>query len=144
MVLPSINIQDIVRKTSRAGFVRGNDPIFDFNTGEFLTNEGGLLVLDNGRRAIQAWVRKALITERGFYQIYGFDFGSDIHSVIGFDSLYVSARIGNLIKEALRIDSRIESITITDMNLVDNALKVEIHILTEIGEAINEAITIEG
>ena len=144
MVLPSINIRDIVRKASNEGFVRGKDLIFDFDTGEFLNNGSGIIVTDNGRRAIQAWIRKALITERGFYQIYGFEFGSDIHSIIGFDSTYVSARIGNMIKETLRIDSRITSIFITDMNLVDNALKVNIQIQTEIGEAIDETITIEG
>lgn len=144
MVMPNINIQDIIRKTSREGFVRGKDPIFNFDTGEFLRNESGLLVSDNGLRAIQAWARKALVTERGFYQIYGFDFGNDIHSIHGFDSVYVAARISNLIKEALTIDSRIESITITDMNLVANALNVSVRILTDIGEAINESITIEG
>ncbi len=144
MTMPSINIQDIVRKTAREGFIRGKDPIFDFNTGDFLRNESGFLVSDNGFRAIQAWSRKALVTERGFYQIYGFDFGSDIHSIIGFDSTYVSSRIRKMIEEALKIDSRIESIVISDMNLVNSALKVNIQIITEIGEAINETITIEG
>ena len=49
-----------------------------------------------------------------------------------------------MIEEALKIDSRIESIVISDMNLVNSALKVNIQIITEIGEAINETITIEG
>lgn len=55
---------------------------WDFEKGEPVFR-GGEPVVAEGAEAIKTWVWKALVTERARYEIYSWDFGSEVESLIG-------------------------------------------------------------
>jgi hypothetical protein len=56
----------------------GVGPAFDFNTGEFVTDAAGRIVMVDGYRTWVQWVAKAAITQRGVYPIYPPSYGADL------------------------------------------------------------------
>ena len=55
---------------------------WDFEKGEPVFR-GGEPVVAEGAEAIKTWVWKALVTERARYEIYSWNFGSEVESLIG-------------------------------------------------------------
>lgn len=143
MVMPSINIPNLIRQDLSGSLRYGKSPKFNFETGEFERTEGQL-VITNSQQTLMTWISKALATERGHYRIYNFDFGNDAHELYGHVIPYVRSRIGKVIVESLN-DIRIESVSITDVREVDTGLEVDIRIVDRVsGSAIEDTFTLEA
>ncbi len=144
-ILPPLTIPDIIRQNVSERENSLPSPIFDFDIGEFVVTETGEVEIDSGIKALKNWIRKTLITERGKYPIYDYNYGSDVNEIIGRDSSYVSSRIRNIFIEALSRDSRISSISINRVISQDSVLIVELDITERItGKSIREAISLGG
>lgn len=77
----------------------------DFNTGEIK----GIV---NGRKAMEQFVRKAIVTIRFIHPIYTDAYGCEVRTMIGkgFTDAFLKSEIKRMITEALIYDSRVNKI----------------------------------
>jgi hypothetical protein len=142
-VVPEVAIPDLIRRNVSEGLGRRKSPIFNFDTGRFELSENGVIDTDSGVKSLRNWIRKTLITQRGGHQIYDFDYGSDIGSLIGRDRSYVSARIENTIIEAIGRDPRIEAISIDRVVYDEESVEISVSISENIeGNDINQLLQV--
>ncbi len=98
--------------SNRGAIVYGDSWSFNFDTGEFDLNPDGTVVTLNGLGALNAWIRKALSTQRYAFPIYATYYGSEIERIIGTKktTASVTADVQKMIKETLLIDDRITDV----------------------------------
>lgn len=88
--------------------------------------------------AIKQSVIKILMTERFAYEIYDENYGNELSSLIGKDSLFVKNNLKRLIEESLFADDRISSIenfTINDLS--KDTMEVSFTAITSTQETLN-------
>lgn len=111
---------------------------FDFNTGEFT---GRRL---RGMQAYGQAMRKALITERDFYEVYDDSYGSELHLLIS-DALgtseYKELMSEDMITEAVIYDDRTASILGIDASSQGDKLYVSISLEVDSAVAFSESNT---
>lgn len=61
--------------------------------------------------ALQQWISKLLSTQMYDYDIYSFEYGVDLQSLIGKDRIFVEIEAKRRIKEALMKDDRITDVS---------------------------------
>lgn len=61
-------------------------------------------------KALEQAIYKEFNTEKYEYQIYSFNYGIDIESLLGKDSIYVKVELKRRIQERLQLDNRIENV----------------------------------
>lgn len=108
---------------------------WDFiNNSPILVNNEPMIV--EGNEAIKVWIHKALLTERFKYEIYSWDYGSEIETLInkGFTKSLIVSEVERYISEALLINEYILSVDSIDVNFNDDTLKVDISVSTIYGE----------
>lgn len=108
---------------------------WDFiNNSPILVNNEPMIV--EGNEAIKVWIHKALLTERFKYEIYSWDYGSEIETLInkGFTKSLIVSEVERYISEALLINEYILSVDSIEVNFNDDTLKVDISVSTIYGE----------
>ena len=65
----------------------------------------------DGIQALQQWISKLLSTQMYDYEIYSFEYGVDLQSLIGKDRIFVEIEAKRRIKEALMKDDRITDVS---------------------------------
>lgn len=75
--------------------------------------QNGSPVFVTGKEAIKTWIWKALITARRRYEIYTWDFGNDMYSLIGqnFTEDTKQSEAARYVREALDINPYITDVT---------------------------------
>ena len=118
----------------------------DFETGEILTENGVIIILE-GKEALNVWIWKALKTERNRFKAYSNNFGSDIYKEIGYvyDRVVKEQLIINEIIDTLLVNPYITNaynfeITYSDDNLT---LNINFKVDSIYGTAAQEVINIE-
>ena len=108
---------------------------WDFINNKPIIVNGDFLIVE-GKEAIKVWVYKALLTERFKYEIYSWDYGSEIETLInkGFTKSLIVSEVERYISEALLINEYILSVDSIEVNFNDNTLKVDISVSTIYGE----------
>lgn len=85
--------------------------LFDFESGDFVLDGTGRLMIADGHTSWVQWCQKAVITERFAYLIYGTNFGSEIRRTVReHDRKAAESWIEREITEAITIDSRSEMV----------------------------------
>lgn len=99
--------------------------------------KGGLPSIATGKKAILIWAQKALLTKRTRYEIYSWDYGSDIEDLIGQAYTYDLKRSEAIryIKECLMINPYITDVTDIKVDFKDGLMSIECKIITLYGEA---------
>ncbi|MDU6304737.1 MAG: DUF2634 domain-containing protein [Serratia marcescens] len=108
---------------------------WDFiNNSPILVNNEPMIV--EGNEAIKVWIYKALLTERFKYQIYSWDYGSEIETLInkGFTNSLIISEVERFITEALLINEYILAVDSVEVGFNDDTLKVDISVSTIYGE----------
>jgi len=111
--------------------VIGSSPKFDFETGEFVI-ENGDLTLVSGMENLKQWVTKAVSTPRYYHPIYTWQFGNEVNSLMGVSITSIAARsITDLfIKEALLYDRRIKDVVDVETTVEQGKLFVDFKVVT--------------
>ncbi len=92
-------------------------PLYTEVAWDFVNNipivEKGDFKIVTGNDAVRTWVYKAMKTERFRYQIYSWDFGSELESLIGqsYTPNLTKAESARYIKEALLVNPYIKSVS---------------------------------
>lgn len=108
---------------------------WDFiNNSPILVNNEPMIV--EGNEAIKVWIYKALLTERFKYEIYSWDYGSEIETLInkGFTNSLIISEVERFITEALLINEYILAVDSVEVGFNDDTLKVDISVSTIYGE----------
>lgn len=92
----------------------------------------------DGMEAVKQFIKKALLTTRGKYQIlYSDDYGSDIENALLGESVtqdYIYTVVPALIKEALLIDDRISDVYSIEVKNEDDKLFISFMVSCDFGE----------
>ena len=108
---------------------------WDFEKGEPVFR-GGEPVVVEGAEAIKTWVWKALVTERARYEIYSWDFGSEVESLIGqpYTDELKRAEAVRYVREALEINPYITEVTAASVDFDNGVLTIDVTADTVYGE----------
>lgn len=145
MVLPSVTIPQFIRDRSPVDSRVIRAPIWDFATGEFqMSSEGKITVSVDQAQTFGQLVRIMMITQRGVWPIYNFQFGNDLHGFIGQHPDLITARLNKLVGEALN-DPRVHSVRITSLSQSDNSLSLGLTVTDRFGLIVfNEGLEINA
>lgn len=109
---------------------------WDVDTQEFVINKDGYVNVVYGQEAIKIWVYKCLMTARGKYMAYDFNFGNDIEYLLeqNIDRDLLKAEAKRLVVEALMVNEFINSVTDIEVTIKDRTLKIELTVNTDYGD----------
>ena len=98
--------------------------------------KNGSPVIVTGKEAVLVWVWKALQTPRYRYEIYTWDYGNEIESLIGqsFSEELKQSEASRYVKECLLINPYISDVKNITVTFYDNVLHIECTLETVYGE----------
>ena len=104
-------------------------------TQDFIITDGQIKVLE-GLPALKIWIYKTLLTQRGRYDAYTWDYGNDIESLIGSDLVreVLASEAKRITEEALYTNEHILSLKNFTAWLEDNTMHIEFIAVTDSGE----------
>lgn len=108
---------------------------WDFERNIPIIEKGDFKIVE-GNEAIKTWVYKAMKTERFRYQIYSWDFGSELHSLIGqnYTPNLTKAEAIRYIKETLLINPYIRNVSNVEVTFSGGTLTINAKLETIYGE----------
>lgn len=97
---------------------------------------GGRPVEVTGAEAVKVWVWKTLMTERYRFEIYTWDYGSELQRLIGqtYDQAVKESEAARYVREALLINPYITAVTDISASFLDARLTVTCTVNTIYGE----------
>jgi hypothetical protein len=106
---------------------KNNIPIF----------KNGNPVIIEGKEAVMVWAWNALHTERFRYEIYTWDYGNEVESLIGqnFSDELKQAEAARYVKECLVINPYITDVKNISVDFTDDLLTITGTVVTIYGEA---------
>ena len=98
--------------------------------------ENGDFKIVEGNEAIKVWILKTLLINRYEFEIFSWDYGSELMSLIGkaYTPSLTKEEAKRYIKEALEINPYIINIDVVDVSFSDSILHGEVKIKTIYGE----------
>lgn len=93
-------------------------------------------VVVTGKEAVKTWIWKALSTQRTRYEIYTWDHGSEVETLIGqnFSEETKKAEAARYVREALVVNPYITQVDVTNVSFASGDLKIDAVVLTVYGE----------
>lgn len=94
--------------------------------------ENGTFKIIEGNQAIQVWCYKAIKTPRFQYDIYSWDYGSEVLSLIGkqYTPSLTQSELKRYIEEALLINPYILEVNVLDTSFKDTLLSANVKVKT--------------
>lgn len=128
-MLPNLDINDGLGFDFEIQEQPSYTPKIDFERGRIVGHTDGL-------EAIKQTIYLILNTERYEYQIYSWNYGSEIKRLIGKREEFVVPELKRLVKEALMQDTRITNLSNfkIDYNQMNGTLSFEVDVETVYGE----------
>lgn len=89
-----------------------------------------------GNDALKTWIWNALKTERKMWEIWTWDYGNDIFSLIGkpFSADVKNTEAARMIEECLLVNQYIKSVDNIDVDFSDDNLTISLSITTVYGK----------
>lgn len=107
----------------------------DFKTGAPIV-ENKMFKTVEGVEALKVWIYRALKVERFVYDIYSWDFGSEMYSLFGkgYSNALTKEEVKRLAKEAVLINPYILDVEIKDISFIDADLTINMKIESVFGD----------
>ena len=98
--------------------------------------QNGDFKIVEGNEAIKVWILKTLLINRYEFEIFSWDYGSELMDLIGkaYTPSLTKEEAKRYIKEALEINPYIINIDVVDVSFSDSILRGEVKIKTIYGE----------
>ena len=109
---------------------------WDLEKHDFVVKNGKIAVLE-GIPALKIWIYKTLLTQRGRYRAYTWDYGNDLDSLIASTSMVRDVLVSEakrITEEALLMNERIQSLKNFEAWLSDSMLHIRFIAVTDSGE----------
>ena len=88
----------------------------------------------DGKEAIKQSIELSVSTERYIWQIYSWNYGSEIYTLIGQSDAYAMSEMKRMIQDALVNDSRIKELTEFVFERVNKGVSCEFVAKTTVGD----------
>ena len=88
----------------------------------------------DGKDAVAQSIELALTTERYVWDIYSWNYGSDIHTLIGQNDVYAMSEMKSMIKDALSPDGRVTDVSDFQFIKTKDGLDCSFTATTTVGE----------
>ena len=123
---PFISVDETIETTS-SELPLLREFAIDFKTGNPIIENKGFKLLE-GNEALRVWIYKALKVDRFQYEIYSWNFGSEISDLMGkgYTSALTQSEIKRYIEEALSTNPYIEEVKVEETSFKDNTLSVKL------------------
>ena len=107
---------------------------WDFVTDQAIFEDGNPKIV-SGNDAIRVWVYKAIKTTRYQYEIYTWDYGCEIETLIGkgFRASFIESEAKRYIEEAIIVNPYIRNINKIDITFEKDTLKASVYLETIYG-----------
>lgn len=102
----------------------------------FSVGEGDRYI--DGLDALRQSVSLALETPRYAHLIYSFDYGNELLTMFGHSNELVQTEGSRLIKEALSVDERIESVDNFKFNFTEDSVEISFEVKSKLGNFVSE------
>ena len=139
--LPSATVAD------NATVQMGRSFLFDFSKGDFVVNDGRLVVADD-TTAIKVWIEKILRTEKGRYAIYeGLSYGTSIEDLIigtNYNIAFTESELKREIEEALLRHPQISGISNFILTREVSGVTAEFTVVLDNGEIVQSEVSLGG
>lgn len=124
--------EDVVSSSDTLPLYR--EVAFDFEKSCIIMENNSPKIVE-GLEAIKVWVWKAIKTNRFEFDIYSWDYGCEITSLLGkgFTKAFISSEVKRYIKDALLINPYILSIDSIEVSFNKDVLVIETNITTIYG-----------
>ena len=108
---------------------------WDIETHEFVIRNGQVCILE-GAPALKIWIYKTLLSQRGRYQAYTWNYGNDLDSLVGAAMTrdVISSEAKRITEEALYTNKHILNLKDFTAVLEDNQLKITFVAVTDSGD----------
>ena len=108
---------------------------WDFEKDTPIIQNGDFKIVE-GNDAIKVWILKTLLINRYEFEIFSWDYGSELMDLIGkaYTPSLTKEEAKRYIKEALEINPYIINIDVVDVSFSDSILRGEVKIKTIYGE----------
>jgi Protein of unknown function (DUF2634). len=147
-VLPAITqLEFNPAATETAAATIGKSFDFNFNTGEFVLEDGNVVETED-TEAVKVWVEKILRTERYQYKIYERDddneYGVTIEDLIGgvYPKKFIEAELKREITEAVTRHPNISSIS--NLSTEQDGAKLDITFTINLTSGASTEVTVSG
>lgn len=107
MAFPFIDIEPVSEQSTET-FQDFREFEWDYATNQYVIRDGQINTIE-GKEALKIWIYKCIMTVRGRYDAYTWDFGTDLESLInsGLNREIIKSETKRLIREALLINEYI-------------------------------------
>lgn len=129
-LFPFHNEEDI-KSPSKDPLALYREVAWDFKKDEPIIENGNFKMVE-GNEAIKIWCYKAIKTPRFQYQIYSWDYGSEVMSLIGkaYTPSLTQSELKRYIEEALSINEYILEVNVLDTSFKNTLLSANVKIKT--------------
>ena len=130
---PFISVDETIETTS-SELPLLKEFAIDFKTGNPIIENKGFKLLE-GNEALRVWIHRALKIDRFQYEIYSWNFGSEISDLVGkeYTPALTQSEIKRYIEEALSTNPYIKEVKVQETSFKDNTLSVKLTVNSTYG-----------
>ena len=124
-LFPEINLPTLISPRTSQPKKYYPAPHFDFDSGDFLFDSAGRIIIADGREAFEQWCIKACMTERGTKIAYTDNYGAELEDAIKFnDAGAIQSMIVKTITETILAHECAEYVKNFSFEIEGDELKV--------------------
>lgn len=108
---------------------------WNIETHDFILRDGRIHIVE-GIPALKIWIYKTLLTQRGRYHAYTWDYGNDLETLIGsaLTRSVIVSEAKRITEEALYTNQHIHNLKNFNAWMEDNTMKIEFIAVTDSGD----------
>ena len=143
---PKFDMPDLVEAVEDTSIAYPKSWLFDFDTGDFVLDGAGRIVIADGHRAWAQWCVKTVLTERFAYLAYSGNYGVEIDKALKQPThAAVETEVERTITEALLVDPRTYTVRDFSFEWRGDELYVSFTVIPVVGEAARiEGVKLSG
>lgn len=129
-IFPFIEIEDI-QASSTEPLPMYREIAWDYENNKPVIENGEFKIVE-GNEAIRVWIYKTILTNRFEYEIYSWDYGTEIMDLIGknYTKNLVEAELKRFIEEALIINPYIIDVNVLETSFKDSLVSAKVQLKT--------------
>lgn len=133
---PFIGVEDDYVYQSNKELPLFEEFAYNFEINDFIFDEKGEIKILQGVEALKIWIKKALLTDRFVHEIYSWDYGTELVTLVGqkFSQGFTESEAFRYVTEALLTNPYIENVTNNGIKFDGDNLTINIIVETIYGE----------
>lgn len=135
-LFPFIGTENVEVQNKKTDLPPLREIAIDFKTGSPIVENKQFKVVE-GLEALKVWIYRALKVERFVYDIYSWNFGSEIHTLRGrnYSQALTNEEVKRYIKESILINPYVLDVNVISVVFEDSLLSVSLKLDTVFGDS---------